>query len=261
MRKNVGLLLLVSLAISSLTTSCDQAISLLTRNSGSALTESAPIWYIDPALSNIGIIVLDYRTLHINAVFIVKQDPCSASLPGASDDELRASASGIFNAVGRHWSRGTVTPENRGHPDLLGFETKLVRDLAILELPPENVGGVAVLHRCSGLVIFAGSIIRGGRGDLFYPSNPIISSAFVRNKSTINPPLNIDVVTDPAISFGAEEDGLKAWAAIQDLNIVQELAAAPYDVFIYLYPRSVGEFKPENALWVIFEHLYPVNQK
>jgi hypothetical protein len=49
-----------------------------------------------------------------------------------------------------------------------------------------------------------------------------------------------------------EKSGLAAWHAVQDLNLVQELAASPYDVLVYLYPKAVGLFDPcRHQAWTV----------
>jgi len=54
-----------------------------------------------------------------------------------------------------------------------------------------------------------------------------------------------------------EERGIAAWDSIKDLNLIQELASAPYTVLVYLYPRTMGMLDPAQADWVIFIHRGP----
>jgi hypothetical protein len=124
--------------------------------------------------------------------------------------------------------------------------------LAVLEIPPGDFGGFAVLNRCSGLVIFAGSILWMGKGEQFFPANPINPGLLAHKKTSINSPQRVDVIFGPYVGLVEKESALSAWDSIQDLNIVQDLAVSPYDVLVYLYPRTVGMFNPADAEWVIF---------
>lgn len=126
----------------------------------------------------------------------------------------------------------------------------------MLEIVPGDFGGVAISDPCSGLVLYAGSIVWAGGGEQLYPAAPIRSDALKRVSQQISPPRRVDVVIGP-YADGDEEGGIAAWNSVKDLNLVQEIASAPYSVLVYLYPRTVGMFNPANADWVILLYRGP----
>lgn len=219
-------------------------------------TVTQAAWFIDPYLSNIAIIVLDYQTLQFKAAYFTRQEPCRSQRQPVSDEELKRRAGGIFDAVGKYWTHRVITDQGTTREEL-AFQTRFAGDLAILEIEPTDFGGFAVSHHCSGAVIFAGSIIWTGTGEQFYPANPIASDALIRHRAPITSPQRIDITNGPAAPPADEKSGLAAWHAVQDLKLVQELAASPYDVLVYLYPKTVGMFDPNSAEWVIFVQRHP----
>ena len=190
------------------------------------------------------------------AAYFTRQEPCGPGHPEVSEEILRERAGGIFNAVGQYWPRRVIT-DDEGEREELDFSTKIVGDLAILEIPPGDFGGFAVLHRCSGLVLYAGSIVWSGTGEQFYPAEPIRADALLRQKKPVSSPKKMDIIIGPDVYSVENERGIDAWNSVQDLNIVQDLAASPYEVLIYLYPRTVGEFNAANASWVVFVQRNP----
>ncbi len=208
-------------------------------------------------MSNIGIIVLDFQTLQLQRAYLSVQTPCDELNLPVDDEELALRAGGLFSAVRRDWPR-RILEDEEGVREELAFETSHKGDLALLELLPGDFGGFAVLHRCSGLVVYAGSIVWMGTGQQLYPAMPIDPGALKRTwRHQVPPPEQIDVMIGP-YARGAEAEGLAAWRSIQNLNFVQDLASGPYSVLVYLYPRSVGAFAPAHANWVIFVHRHPV---
>ena len=219
-----------------------------------AITQS---WFIDPYLANIGILVLDYQSLELKTAHFTKQEPCSSRRQPVSEEELISRAAGIFNAVGKSWSQRVIPNANGQEREELDIHIRFAGDLALLEIPPGDFGGFAVSHRCSGLVLYAGSILWAGLGEQLYPANPIIFESLSRKPTTILPPQEIDVLIGPQVSLIEDQSGIEAWHSIQDLNLVKSLTMSPYDVFVYLYPRTVGDFDPDKAVWVIFVNQYP----
>ncbi len=241
--------LLIALTLMVFVSACREARIKLNMASN-----SNPAWLIREDMTNIGIIVLDFQTLQLKRAYFNVQTPCSEVRPPVDDAELKSRAGGLFNAVGKYWSRRIVKDEN-GVREELDFEVSYKGDLAVLEMEPGDFGGFAVSHRCSGLVLYAGSIVWSGTGRQLYPAISIPPNALKRAPSRRAPtPERIDVVSVP---YANEDEGIAAWKSIQDLNFVQDMAHGPYSVLVYLYPRSVGVFAPSNADWVIFVHRSP----
>jgi hypothetical protein len=214
-----------------------------------SLTTSA--WFIEPSLSNVAIITVDFSSLELKAAYFIKQEPCDKRFPPPGDQELTAPASRIFNAVGTGWT-SRISKQGKE----LAFDVSRVGDFAVLEIPPVDFGGAAISDRCSGLVLYAGSIVWSGLGEQIYPAVPLRSDALQRKATKILPPQTIDIV----IGVGANantDSGMAAWESIANLNLVQEMASSPYTVLVYLYPRTVGMFDPAQADWIIFVHRGP----
>lgn len=232
---------------------------------GSAATQSTlptatvrvsrePEWFFPDHVSNIAIFVVDYQTLELETAYTMWQTQCSELRPPVSDEELKQRASGLFNALGDSW--GCRIDETTGECTDLGFEVSHTGDFAILELDPSDFGGFAVLHPCSGLVVYAGSIIWAGTGAQFFPAVPTYFDISERATEKASPPRALDVVIGPGGTpdESGEKNGMAAWNSIKDRRLVYELASRPYSVLVYLYPRGVGVFQPEYADWVIFVH-------
>jgi hypothetical protein len=204
----------------------------------------------DPYESAIAIITLDFQTLRMKAAYLAYGEPCD-SQPPVSDEEVRTRAGAIF--------AGKYTWEI----NVQGGGVSRVGDFVVLGVAPSDFGGVAVSDPCTGEVLFAGSIVWNGRGGQLYPVEPIPPDLLDRTSGQASPPQSIDVTGSLAASDapgeggGLEEGGLAAWDSVLDLNLVGDLASAPYTVLVLLYPRSVGAFDPAAADWVIFVHCPP----
>jgi len=209
--------------------------------------------FFDPHSSNVAIIVLDFQTLRLKRAYVSYHPSCDDS-PPVSDDELRWRAGGIFDAAGEYWS-GQIKEETLGRSEVLGFEVSHVGDFAVLHISPADFGAIAVSHPCSGRVLFAGSIVWAGGGRQLYPALPIEPDALQRTPGQAPSPQRIDVLGQDVEPD--EEAGMAAWDSVRDLNLVKDLAFEPYSVLVYLYPRTVGAFFPENADWIVFVHHGP----
>lgn len=217
---------------------------------GSAGTPVSSAGFLSSHWSSIAIITLDFQTLQLKNAYVTYQKPCGNQNHPVSDDELRWRAGGIFDATGEFWS-GQVDEETIGRREVLRFDVSHVGDFVVLEIAPSDFGGVAVSHPCSGLVLFAGSIVWNGQGEQLYPAVPLPPDRLQRTSDQAPPPDRIDVVGTYVTD---EEGGLAAWNSVRDLNLVKDLAVPPYSVVVYLYPRTVGMFDPDAADWVIFVH-------
>lgn len=209
--------------------------------------------FFHPSASNVAIVALDFQTLQLKRAFVSYHPSCD-DYPPVSDDELRWRAGGIFDAAGEYWS-GQVKEEDLGRSEVLGFQVSHVGDFAVLHISPVDFGALAVSHPCSGRVLFAGSIVWSGRGEQLYPPLPIEPDALQRTPGQASPPQRIDVLGQDVDAD--EEAGMAAWDSIRDLNLVKDLAFGSYSVLVYLYPRTVGTFFPENADWLVFVHHGP----
>ena len=206
---------------------------------------------VDPHFANVGMVVLDFQTFQFQRLYARKQTACDELHAPLSDDILLKKASGFFDAVGAYWTYQVVTDEHGRPQKVMGFEIKHVHDLAVLEIEPGDFGGFAIMHRCSGLLNFAGSIVWSGAGEQLFPATPLPAEKIGQGKRLSSHPESLDVLIGPGVQGVDETSGVHAWESVQDVTLVKQVAQHPYRVLVYLYPRSVGMFSPENALWVV----------
>ena len=199
----------------------------------------------DPYGLATAIITLDFQTLGLKAAYLVQRGVCDTG-SGASDEQLRRTFGAVFSAGGYDWASRLLEGDT-SQGNLWGFDISRVGDFVVLLMEPSDFGGVAVSHPCTGEVLFAGSIVWSGRGQQLYPADPIPPYALQRASGQAASPQRIDVA-----GYSVDEEaGMAAWNSVLDLNLVEELASAPYSVLVYLYPRTVGIFDPVTADWVI----------
>lgn len=212
-------------------------------------------WGLSDAADNIGILVLDYQTYDLQRAYLSYAAPCTPAnsggrTPPLDDDTLLQLASGFFEVTGAGWPR--ILDESSGEWRLEMSLTR-VGDLAVIEIPPLDFGGFAIFHGCAGRLLYAADIVWSGVGEQLYPAIPLPSSALQHTGRSPASPRTFNVVFGPGAEHGDHDGkGEKAWTSVRDLNLIQELAVAPYDVLVYLYPPSVGAFQPEVAHWVVF---------
>lgn len=220
--KTAGKSLVIVLMIVA-TTSCQQSVAA---------------WTFPSHLSNIAIITLDYQTLALKDVYVTNQTPCSSKTQAVSDEELTARASDLFRATQEYWEGQ--------------FNVSYAGDLAVLYDAPGDLGGVAVFHRCTGLALYARSLVwPGGGGEQLYPAQPIDSKSLQHTRSQVSPPQKVDVMIGSEADSDREK-GLSAWNAMADLNVVKELASSPYSVLVYSVRGD-----PNRSEWIIFVHRSP----
>ncbi|MCJ7510150.1 MAG: hypothetical protein MUP14_04580 [Dehalococcoidia bacterium] len=204
----------------------------------------------DPYESAIAVITLDFQTLRLKAAYLTYGEPCD-SQPPVRDEEVRARAGAIFAG------------EYAWEINVQGGGVSRVGDFVVLRIQPSDFGGVAVSDPCTGEVLFAGIIVWNGFGRQLYPVEPIPPDLLERTSGQASPPQSIDVASSLAARYPEdeqarlEEAGLAAWDSVLDLNLVGDLASAPYTVLVLFYPGKIGAFEPAAADWVIFVHRAP----
>ncbi len=208
-------------------------------------------FHIDPYFANVAMVVLDYQSLEIQRLHARQQTPCDDLNAPLPDDILLKKASGFFDAVGAYWTYRIVTDEHGQPQKVMGFEIKHVHDLAVLEMEPGDFGGFALMHRCSGLLNFAGSIVWSGTGEQLFPAVPLKPKQGYLNEEQIMAPESLDVLIGPGAHQVDPTQGKRAWELTQRLDVVQQISRYPHRVLVYLYPRAVGMFAPERASWVV----------
>ena len=92
--------LVISLAVVILITACDGS-----KVDQTTTLDTHPAWSLPKYKSSIAIVTLDFQTLQLKAAYVTSQISCDENHPPVSDEELKLRASGLFNAVGKSWSR------------------------------------------------------------------------------------------------------------------------------------------------------------
>ena len=208
-------------------------------------------FFVDPHLTNVAMIVLDYQSLEIQRLYARKQTPCDDLNAPLPDDILLKKASGFFDAVDAYWTYWIVTDEHGQPQKIMGFEIKHAHDLAVLEMEPGDFGGFAIMHRCSGLLNFAGSIVWAGTGEQLFPAVPLKPKQGSLSGEQIMSPESLEVLIGPGAHQVDPTQGNQAWESARQLDVVQQISRYPHRVLVYLYPRSVGMFAPERASWIV----------
>lgn len=121
---------------------------------------------------------------------------------------------------------------------------------------PSDFGGIAVVSARTGLPVFGGGVVWGGRGEITHPKSwrPPSALGLGCGEATRVPlptmrAFNLAGETTPA-PRGATDALAVAWAtALPD-------AIAPvgyvFDAVVLAYPRTAGADDPESAEWVVF---------
>ncbi|MFN8495850.1 MAG: hypothetical protein U0350_50120 [Caldilineaceae bacterium] len=197
--------------------------------------------FVNPELTSVAVITLDFQTFQLKNVYVGHHPPCSNDTAPIADEEFKARVRALF-AAQMAYPLQPFAVEHRG-------------DFVVLSAAASDFGGLAVFDSCSGHILHAGAIVWMGRGEQIYPTNPLPPETITRTGQPASAPTLLDVLSSPyAPPDGAEK---QAWEAVADLNIIQEFATAPYRVLMYVYPRSVGIFDPSSADWVICVHRDP----
>ncbi len=118
---------------------------------------------------------------------------------------------------------------------------------------PGDFGYIQLKYQELNEVIFSGSIIWMGLGQIQYPINLLPSSQFdsVNTNDIVNPVSGFEDVFNP---YNQPFDYSPVWLSIQKLVIVREyLQSNPNaTIKLFLYMPSVGFGNPADADWFIF---------
>ena len=121
--------------------------------------------------------------------------------------------------------------------------------------PPNDFGHVAAVNARNGLTLFGGSIVRMGSGDVLYPQ--AWSPASALGSGCHDPSLSLGGVAsfDLSQSGGPIPDSPRVTQAMMDTvmpgALLDGTAAYLKNTVILLYPRSIGEFDPSTAEYVV----------
>jgi hypothetical protein len=130
-------------------------------------------------------------------------------------------------------------------------------ELYVFFKPASDFGHVAVVNARNGLTLFGGSIVRMGSGDVVYPQEWKPASAL--GSSCTDSSLHLNQVTsfDLTKSSGPISDSQQAQVTqalagtVMPGALLDGTAAYLKNTVILLYPRTVGEFDPSTAEYVV----------
>jgi hypothetical protein len=204
-------------------------------------------WNIDSSSFNFALVTLDYQTMAVKEAFFAKQNKCSDRRPRLSEREVASRGSAFFSSIGDYWPRHVVAGENETLE--IAFEPYSIGQVEVLYMSPADFGGIAFLHSCSGLVLFAASTIYMGRGEHLYPAVNLPRAALEEVSDELPPPTGLQLDFRPIKQMRDEGKRREAWKVASSLNLVHDFARLPYSVFIYRYFRTEGESDPRTAEW------------
>jgi hypothetical protein len=178
------------------------------------------------------VVRLDYTTKAILGYRIL-----CGSYAQTTEDEARATAQADtgYGAVGTFLSG--PAPED----EFVFYES------------PGDFGGVGAVSARSGISVFGGSIVWDGQGDITYPAawQPAAELGAGCMPPASPPPSRGFDLSTGGILPQAEVDA--ATLAVWDTALPEGLWELGYvfDAVVLLYPRSVGEFNPTTAEWIV----------
>ncbi len=129
------------------------------------------------------------------------------------------------------------------------------QDVYVFYESPGDFGGVAVVNVRNGLSVFGGSVVWMGQGDVSYPVT-------WRDAASLGPDCipAVNALPPPARGFDLR-DGTTLDAKDVEAPLDQAwVTALPdgllsvghvFDAAVLLYPRTLGDFDPSTAEWVV----------
>lgn len=107
----------------------------------------------------------------------------------------------------------------------------------------------------SNELVFSGTIIWSGTGEILYPTDFSLATPFSDNGAAISKPSDMvyyDVQGDTTTDTLYTNPSDLVWDAIKDLEVVQAFDDAGFKSAIFLYAPGVGVFNPAVVKWVVF---------
>lgn len=128
-------------------------------------------------------------------------------------------------------------------------------------IEPLDFGQISFLYSKNFDTLSCATIVWMGQGEIKFPRDFLPADSFKTQQTNIASPVSFQYlyVNTPDSSFQEKADS--AWNAVKSLQVVKDFSQQPYRVGIYLYPPSVGAFKPSVAKWIIFLYQGKVTTK
>lgn len=121
-------------------------------------------------------------------------------------------------------------------------------------LEPGDFGRITFLYNQNLDTLFDATIIWMGQGGIGFPTNFLPTDSFQTQQSSIADPISKQyfIFDGPSPSNNVAAKADSAWNAVKSLQVVKAFSQHQYRVGIYLYPPSVGSFRPSVAKWIVF---------
>jgi hypothetical protein len=117
---------------------------------------------------------------------------------------------------------------------------------------PGDFGNIALYYQPSKELIFDGSIIWMGCGEITYPRSFNDPDYYEKMNEKVKQPDTFQYINYEPESFGTDSsDYSKIWEAVSDLAIVSEYMKSNKKVGLFLYTPSVGVGDPYDWDWFV----------
>ena len=210
-----------------------------------------PSWTIDTKQTNIGVFVVDYASAKVKQAYFQQEPPCSEplSVPNMITN-ARAAISTTLTG-----QRLDVTVQAGG---TLAESLEPADEFLAWSVHLGDFTGSALLHSCTGNVLFAGESIWAGHGVRTYPREPLPAESLQTLPDAVAPPQSLATIAHTAwMTMTAEA----AWARIAPLNFLHDLAEQPFKTLAFLYRPAIGYIDPAEELaqaeWIFIVYTNP----
>jgi|GEM_PF-5384453 len=210
-----------------------------------------PPWFIEPGKMNIAVLMVDYKDSELQQAYFMQEEPCQQPLSAQTiiTNARRALSNTITGDL-----IDTTLQTNGLLAESLDWESAFMAWQVHLGDFTAN----ALLHPCTGNVIFAGESIWAGYGERPYPHNPLPAQALLHLSEVITPPLGLATI-EPSTFI--TKTAVDAWAEIANLNLVHDLARQPFQTVAFLYRPATGYVDPAEELaeaqWIFILYSEP----
>jgi hypothetical protein len=181
------------------------------------------------------VVRLDFRTRSILGYQVI----CAPASIGASEEQALKTALAQTNI------------SSNAIPVSVGSGTPM--DEFVFFATPSDLGGIAAVSATMGQSVFAGTIVFGGRGEITYPMTwrPAVDlRADCSPLSGVVPRRGWDAVARTPLSV-ANVDAADQIVERTAISAAFRDGGNVASVFVLLYPRTVADFDPATAEWIV----------
>lgn len=208
-------------------------------------------WALDSTQSNIGVFIVDYAGVEVKQAYFLQEPPCGEPL--SAQTIITYARSAISTTL--TGQRLDVTVQAGG---MLAESLESADEFVTWSVHLGDFTGSALLHPCTGNVIFAGESIWAGHGVRTYPRAPLPTESLQTLPDAITPPQSLATVTHTEwMTMTAEA----AWVGIAKLNLLHDLTQQPFKTLAFLYRPAVGYLDPSEELaqaeWIFIVYTNP----